>query len=173
MAAAATLDLVSAFLTVDEVLAELESIAKGSRAKRRHLYVDVAGDRAWRLRIDAWPALASADSYSRYDWRRIVSRADELGLEVVPVFAAPGGMTAGLKGYPELGVTKGALDTRQLLTFRFLDDVVRELAIATPGPAIGVRLTSAARLSSVALAGFRERLAEIAERNGKQLFDAL
>lgn len=158
------LDVAARFLPVDQVLAVLEEIPSLGHTRLR---LRLTGPKGWRIRIDSWPALASEQSYTKAEYRRILQRAGELGITVIPEIAAPGGMGAALASYPELGASASALDTTHELAYRFLDDVIRELAIITRTDWIGIAVTRPRGLDNDAIAAFQQRVGALVERNGK------
>jgi len=158
------LDVSTRFMPVDEVMSVLEELPSLGHTRLR---LRLTGPKGWRIRIDSWPALASEQSYSKAEYRRILQRADELGILVVPEIAAPGGMAAALASYPELGASSSALDTSRELAYRFLDDVIRELAIITRTEWLGIATTRARGLDSASVAAFEARIGELVARNGK------
>lgn len=146
------LDVAARFLPVDQVLAVLEEIPSLGHTRLR---LRLTGPKGWRIRIDSWPALASEQSYTKAEYRRILQRAGELGITVIPEIAAPGGMGAALASYPELGASASALDT------------TRELAIVTRTDWIGIAVTRPRGLDNDAIAAFQQRVGALVERNGK------
>ena len=85
--------------------------------------------------------------YTKDDYRRIVGYAAERGIVVVPEIDMPGHTNAALVAYPQLaptgvipepyeGIDVGfsTLDTGNEETYRFVADVIGEVAELTPGP---------------------------------------
>lgn len=84
--------------------------------------------------------------YTQDELRDVVAYAQELGITIVPEVDLPGHMVAALASYPELGCTGGPYDVRRIwgiaddvlcagkdATYRFLDDVINEIADIFPG----------------------------------------
>lgn len=94
----------------------------------------------------------------------------------------PGHTNAALSSYPELncddaapplytGIKVGfsSLCTEKEATYRFVDDVVRELAALTPGPYLHVGGDEVEKLTPEQYARFIERVQEIVARHGKRM----
>lgn len=84
--------------------------------------------------------------YTQDQLRDVVAYALDLGITIVPEVDLPGHMVAALASYPELGCTGGPYEVRRIwgiaddvlcagkdATYRFLDDVLNELADIFPG----------------------------------------
>ncbi|MBS7246415.1 MAG: beta-N-acetylhexosaminidase, partial [Bacteroidales bacterium] len=84
--------------------------------------------------------------YTQDELRDVVAYAQELGITIVPEVDLPGHMVAALASYPELGCTGGPYEVRRIwgiaddvlcagkdATYRFLDDVINEIADIFPG----------------------------------------
>jgi hexosaminidase len=151
----AHLDVARHFFTVAEVKRYIELIAM---YKVNQLHLHLSDDQGWRIVIDSWPRLATYGGstevgggpggyYTKADYSEIVRYAAAHHITVVPEIDTPGHTNAALASYAELncdgnapplytGIEVGfsSLCTSKEVTYRFLDDVIRELAALTPGP---------------------------------------
>lgn len=84
--------------------------------------------------------------YTQDELRDVVAYADRLGITIVPEIDLPGHMVAALASYPELGCTGGPYEVRKTWgiaedvlcagkeeTYRFLEDILGEVADIFPG----------------------------------------
>jgi hexosaminidase len=185
----AALDVARHFFGVEEVKRYLDHLAL---YKLNVLHLHLTDDQGWRIAVDRWPRLASIGGstqvgggpggcYSRRDYAEIVAHARERHITVVPEIDVPGHTTAALASYPELAcdgrprpvytgteVGFSALCPDKPLTWRFLDEVLGELAEQTPGPFLHVGGDEVRTLDERAYAGFVERVQQIVRRHGKQ-----
>jgi len=162
------LDVARHFLPVETVLAVIDELAPLG-IDRLHLHL--TDDQGWRIEIASRPELTRIGAatqvgggpvpppghYTRDDYRRIVDRAAERGIVVVPEIDLPGHVNAALLAYPELaprgvvyaetrpaalaphpyqGIEVGfsTLDAQTEATWAFIEDVIGEVAAMTPGP---------------------------------------
>ena len=97
------LDVARHFFSVEDVCAVIDRAAS---LKLNHLHLHLSDDQGWRLQINAWPRLtgpeASANFYSKPDYRRIVEHAADRHMTVVPEIDMPGHTHAVGIAYPEL-----------------------------------------------------------------------
>jgi hexosaminidase len=185
----AALDVARHFFTVDEVKRYIDLI---SLYKVNVLHLHLTDDQGWRVAIDRWPKLTtlggrtevgggSGGFYSKADYRSIVTYAQDRYITVVPEIDAPGHVNAALSSYPELncddhapepytgvevGFTSLCLD--RPVTYRFLDDVIGELAAMTPGPYLHIGGDEAKTLPADRYAEFVHRVQKIVEAHGKR-----
>ncbi len=166
------LDSARHFFPVDVVLRLLD-LASLHKLNRFHWHL--TDDQGWRLEIRKWPRLTTVGSvrrksqirglplgeqrrpgfifddllhrgfYSQDDVRRVVARAQALGITVVPEIDLPGHMQAAIAAYPELGngktvevspawgISRHILNVEQE-TLHFLEDVLQEVLELFPGP---------------------------------------
>jgi hexosaminidase len=151
------LDLARHFHTPDEVRTYIDQI---SRFKINYLHLHLSDDQGWRIQIDAWPKLTTIGGaagtgvggvgggyLTKDDYRDLVRYAAERFVTIVPEIDMPGHVNAAQVAYPELTcdgaarrprtdmrVGYSSLCVSQEITYRFVEDVVRELAEMTPGP---------------------------------------
>jgi hexosaminidase len=106
------LDCSRHFMPVELILRLLDVMALH---KLNVLHWHLVDDQGWRLQIDRWPLLTEVGAwreteggryggfYTKEDVRRIVTRAAELGIRVIPEIELPGHSSAVLAAYPNLG----------------------------------------------------------------------
>ncbi len=156
------------------------------------LHLHLSDDQGWRIEILSWPRLATwggsssvkgdgSGFFTQAEYRDIVAYASARFITVIPEIDMPGHTNAALASYPELncndvapplytGIEVGfsSLCVGREVTYRFVDDVVRELAALTPGPYIHIGGDEVKKLTAAEYAGFIERAQEIVARHGKR-----
>ncbi|GAA2383779.1 beta-N-acetylhexosaminidase [Nonomuraea africana] len=173
------LDVARHFFTVEQVKRYID-LAVAYKVNVLHLHL--TDDQGWRIEIRSWPELAGDDSYSQDDYREIVRYAAERFVTVVPEIDTPGHTNAALAAYAELncdGVAREPYEGTEVgfsslcvdkeITYRFLDDVVREVAALTPGPYLNLGGDEAHSTSPEDYEKFVARAQEIVDVHGKQL----
>ena len=184
----AMLDVARHFRTVDEVKRFIDLMVP---YKLNRLHLHLSDDQGWRVDIPGWPELARIGGstevgggpggfYTLDEYAEIVAYAAERYITVVPEIDVPGHTNAALAAYPELncddtarplytGVAVGfsALCIEREVTWRFLDDVVREIAARTPGPWFHIGGDEVEELSQEEYDRFVERMAGIVARHDK------
>ena len=184
------LDVARHFFSVADVKRYID-LAAFYKLNRLHLHL--SDDQGWRLEIKSWPNLATHGGskavnndpggyYTQADYSEIVAYARERYINVVPEFDMPGHTNAALASYPELncdgvapalytGIEVGfsSLCTAKEITYRFVNDVIREVAALTPGPYIHIGGDEAAATQPADYRQFVERVQEIVESHGKQM----
>ena len=183
------LDVARHFFTVEEVERYLDLLAL---YKLNVLHLHLTDDQGWRIAVDGWPRLATVGGatqvgggpggcYTREDWSRIVGYARDRHVTVVPEVDVPGHSNAALAAYAELncdgrarepytgtGVGLSCLCVEAPATWRFLDEVVGELADRTPGPWLHVGGDEVELLGGARYAAFVERVVRLVAGHGKQ-----
>ncbi len=164
------LDVGRHFMPVPDILKLLGWMA---RFKLNVFHWHLTEDQGWRIEIERYPDLtrlgatrqgtmrtagtahldpaAHEGFYSAADVKRVVARAKELGIMVVPEIELPGHATAALAAYPDLGNNPthrpevgnwwGVYNTVFGVgegVFEFLEHVLTEVAILFPGPYIHI-----------------------------------
>lgn len=153
------LDVARHFFEVEEVKRYIDLI---SLYKINTLHLHLSDDQGWRIMINSWPNLAiiggktevgggEGGYYTKNQYREIVKYAQDRFITIVPEIDMPGHTNAILASYPELnpdGIAKkpytginvgfSSLDIKNELTYKFVDDVIRELAELTPGKYIHI-----------------------------------
>lgn len=152
---AAMLDVARHFFGVEQVKRYIDQIAL---YKINYLHLHLTDDQGWRIQINSWPRLATYGGstgvgggpggyYTQQDYREIVRYAASRHITVVPEIDLPGHTNAALASYAELncdgvapplytGIDVGfsSLCVDKDVTYRFVEDVIREVAALTPGP---------------------------------------
>jgi hexosaminidase len=184
------LDVARHFFSVADVKRYID-LAAFYKLNRLHLHL--SDDQGWRLEIKSWPNLATTGGskavnndpggyYTQADYTEIVSYARERYIVVVPEFDMPGHTNAALASYPELncngvapalytGIEVGfsSLCTGKPITYRFVDDVIKEVAALTPGPYIHIGGDEAAATQPGDYQQFVERVQDIVQSHGKHM----
>lgn len=129
--------------------------------------------------------------YTKADYADIVRYAQDRFITVVPEIDMPAHTHAAIASYPELGCSRpmpdsafaspvpglytgirvgwSALCHDKEGTYKFVDDVVRELAAMTPGPYLHIGGDEVEALTHAQYAVFIERVQEIVARHGKTM----
>lgn len=186
----AMLDVARHFLTVDEVKRFVDLMALH---KLNRLHLHLADDQGWRIDIRSWPNLATHGGstevgggrggfYGQDDYAAIVRYAADRFITIVPEIDMPGHTNAALASYPELNcdniarslytgteVGFSALCVEKDITYRFIDDVVREISALTPGPYFHIGGDEVKTLTPEQYNGFVERVQGIVQSHGKQM----
>ncbi|WP_165958973.1 family 20 glycosylhydrolase [Actinomadura sp. KC345] len=176
-----SLDVVRCFFTVEQVKKVIDLLAL---YKFNVLHLHLSDSQAWRLEIAGWPRLTGGGStgaddlpsYTRDDYREIVGYAAARFITVVPELDMPGHVLAAVRAYPELRGDGepphkwlAYLDPRAEVTFRFVRDVLGELAALTPGPYLHVGGDEAFGMPEELYGEFVARALEIARATGKKV----
>lgn len=186
----AMLDVARHFFTVEQVKRYID-LAATYKINTFHLHL--TDDQGWRIAIESWPQLTAVGGatavddapggfYTQADYREIVAYAQRRFITIVPEIDTPGHTNAALAAYAELncdgvarqpytGVEVGfsTLCTGEEVTYRFLDDVIRELAALTPGPYINIGGDEALSTEDADYRAFVARVEKIVHKYGKQL----
>jgi hexosaminidase len=157
------------------------------------LHLHLSDDQGWRIAIDSWPRLATVGGstqvgggkggyYTQAQYKQIVAYAAARFVTVVPEIDSPGHVNAALASYAELNcngkATKlytatnvgfSSLCIAKPVTYRFYDDVVRELAALTPGKWFDVGGDEAQKTSQADYTTFLKKAAAIVAAHGKTL----
>ncbi|MCE5347922.1 MAG: beta-N-acetylhexosaminidase [Bacteroidales bacterium] len=155
----AMLDVARHFFSVNDVKRFIDFMAC---YKMNVLHLHLADDQGWRIEIKSWPNLAERGGstqvgggnggyYTQEQYSEIVNYAEKRYITIIPEIDMPGHTNAALASYAELncngkatelytGIKVGfsTLCTNKEITYKFVDDVVRELAGMTPGPYIHI-----------------------------------
>ena len=148
------LDVARHFFGQDDVKRFIDHLAL---YKMNVLHLHLSDDQGWRIEIKSWPNLTAQGGktevgggeggfFTQEEYSEIVKYAGERYITIIPEIDMPGHTNAALSSYPELNsdgkarepytgtdVGFSSLDTRSEITYRFVDDVVREIAGLTPG----------------------------------------
>jgi hexosaminidase len=185
----AALDVARHFFTVDEVKRYIDLI---SLYKLNVLHLHLTDDQGWRIAIDGWPKLTTHGGstqvgggrggfYTKRDYLSIVRYARDRYITVVPEIDVPGHTGAALSSYPELncddrapalytgisvGFTSLCLDKE--VTYRFVGDVIAQLAALTPGPYLHIGGDEAQTVPDDRYVAFVERVQRMVRAHGKR-----
>jgi len=151
----AMLDVSRHFFDINDVKRFIDLI---SYYKMNALHLHLSDDQGWRIEIKSWPNLATHGGstqvggsvggyYTQEQYSDIVKYAQEHYIIIVPEIDMPGHTNAALASYAELNCdgkatelytgTKVGFSTlcvKKEVTYKFIDDVVRELVALNPGP---------------------------------------
>ena len=185
----AMLDVARHFMTIDEVKRFIDLMALH---KLNRLHLHLADDQGWRIEIKSWPNLTQQGGktevdggpggfYTQDQYSAIVRYAADRFITVVPEIDMPGHTNAALASYAELNcddvarplytgteVGFSALCVEKEVTYRFIDDVVREIAALTPGAYFHMGGDEVKTLKPEQYAAFVERVQGIVQSHGKQ-----
>jgi hexosaminidase len=155
----AMLDVSRHFFKAEDVKRFIDFLAY---YKMSFLHLHLSDDQGWRIEIKSWPDLTKIGGstqvgggkggyYTQEQYTDIVNYAKARYITVVPEIDMPGHTNAALASYPELNcdgkATKlytgtevgfSSLCTGKNITYKFVDDVIGELAALTPGPYIHI-----------------------------------
>jgi hexosaminidase len=186
----AMLDVARHFFTVSQVQRYIDQLAQ---YKVNYFHLHLSDDQGWRIMIDSWPRLATYGGstqvgggkggyFSKDDYSAIVGYAAARYITVVPEIDMPGHTNAALASYAELncdgkapplytgtGVGFSSLCTGKEITYKFVADVVRELAAITPGPYLHVGGDEADATKPADYKTFMNRVQQIVADNHKSV----
>jgi hexosaminidase len=185
----AMLDVARHFFRVEAVKRFIDLLA---HYKLNRLHLHLSDDQGWRIEIKSWPRLTEIGGstqvggngggyYTQAEYQEIVEYALSRFITIVPEIDTPGHTNAALASYPELnpsgeatslyeGIEVGfsSLWIDNEITYRFLDDVIRELAALTPGPYIHIGGDEARSTPEEDYKKFIKRIQTIVISHGKQ-----
>jgi hexosaminidase len=186
----AMLDEARHFHTPAEVKKYIDEI---SRFKINYLHLHLADDQGWRIQIDSWPKLTSVSGgpgtgvdgvgggyLTKADYRDLVKYAAARYVTIIPEIDMPGHVNAAQVAYPELtcdGVAPpprtdsevgySSLCIGKPVTYRFVEDVIRELAAITPGRYIHIGGDEAQATTAADYLTFEEQVLPLVKKYGK------
>ncbi|MFD7336886.1 beta-N-acetylhexosaminidase [Streptomyces violascens] len=184
----AMIDVSRHFFTVDQVKRYIDQLAL---YKINELHLHLSDDQGWRIAVDSWPRLATYGGqtqvgggkggyYTKADYQAIIAHASSRYLEVVPEIDTPGHTNAALASYAELncngvapplytGTNVGfsSLCVPKDVTYKFLDDVVREVAALTPGRYVHIGGDEAHSTSHADYVSFMDKAQPVVGKYGK------
>jgi len=150
----AMLDVARHFFNVEEVKQFIDFLAM---YKMNVLHLHLSDDQGWRIEIKSWPNLTTHGGslevgggaggfYTQEEFKKLVQYAAERHITIIPEIDMPGHTNAVLASYAELNcdgkarelyigtrVGFSTLCTDKEVTYKFIDDVVREISEITPG----------------------------------------
>jgi len=186
----AMLDVARHFFDVGDVKRYIDLI---TLHKLNRLHLHLSDDQGWRIEIKSWPNLTAAGArtevggtvggfYTQEDFKEIVAYAQQRFVEVVPEIDMPGHTNAALASYPELNcdgkapphytdikVGFSSLCVASEVTYRFVEDVVREIASLSPSPYFHIGGDEVKTLGDAEYARFIVRVSGIVGRLGKRV----
>jgi hexosaminidase len=186
----AMLDVSRHFFGVDDVKQFIEFLAY---YKMNALHLHLSDDQGWRIEIKSWPNLANHGGstqvgggnggyYTQEQYKDLVNYASHRYITIVPEIDMPGHTNAALASYPDLNCNGKApelytgtdvgfstLCTKNEITYKFIDDVVSELAAMTPGSYIHIGGDESHATKVEDYIPFINRVQEIVASHGKQV----
>ena len=161
--------------------------------KMNVLHLHLSDDQGWRIEIKSWPELAKHGGssqvgggkggyYTQEQYKDIVQYAKDRYITIVPEIDMPGHVNAALASYAELncsgkatelykGIEVGfsTLCTNLDITYKFIDDVIGELAALTPGPYIHIGGDESHSTKREDYIPFINRVQDIVTAHGKKV----
>ena len=161
--------------------------------KMNVLHLHLSDDQGWRIHINSWPNLTEHGGstqvdggeggfYTQEQYAELVVYAGSRFITIVPEIDMPGHTNAALASYPELNcdgkarelytgtdVGFSTLCTSKEITYKFIEDVISELARLTPGPFIHIGGDESHVTPMEDYIPFINRVQEIVAKNGKQI----
>lgn len=149
------LDVSRHFFSVEDVKKLIDQI---SYYKINALHLGLSNDQGWRIEIKSWPKLTEIGGstevgggeggfYTQEQFSDLVKYAAERYMIIVPEIDMPGHTNAALASYPELNCNGKATQlytgtevgfssfcTKKDITYKFIDDVVKEISALNPAP---------------------------------------
>ncbi|MDA8595408.1 beta-N-acetylhexosaminidase [Flavobacteriaceae bacterium] len=184
----AMLDVSRHFFSVEDVKSYIDYLAM---YKMNVLHMHLADDQGWRIEIKSWPDLTTKGSvsevgggvggfYTQEEFKELVDYAAGKYIEIIPEIDMPGHINAALHAYPILnpddeelpyytGMEVGfsTLNYEDPDTWRFVNDVIRELAEISPSKYIHIGGDETHATSEEDYQKFIPRIVEIVEANDK------
>lgn len=151
----AMLDVARHFFETNDVKRYIDIL---SFYKINHLHLHLTDDQGWRIEIKKWPKLTTIGAekevggtpggfYTQEEYIDIVNYAHDHFITIVPEVDIPGHTNAALASYSELncngispeiytGIEVGfsTLCAQNDITYKFLENVIDEISVITPGP---------------------------------------
>ncbi|MEV4310717.1 beta-N-acetylhexosaminidase [Actinocrispum sp. NPDC049592] len=184
------LDVARHFFSVAEVKRYIDQIAQ---YKINRLHLHLADDQGWRIEIPGWPRLTGYGGslevggtpggfYTERDYAELVRYARSRFITIVPEIDMPGHTNAALASYAELNcngvapplytgtdVGFSSLCVGKEITYKFVDDVVRQLARITPGEYLHIGGDEAHSTPPADYTTFMNRVLPIVAKYGKKV----
>jgi hexosaminidase len=186
------LDLARHFHTSDEVKTYIDTIVQ---YKINHLHLHLTDDQGWRIQIDAWPQLTAKGGgagtgvdgegpgfLTKAQYADLVGYAADRFVTIVPEIDMPGHTNVALSAYPELTcdgkpvehrtdteVGYSSLCVGEDVTYRFAEDVIKELAAMTPGPYLHIGGDEAKATTDADYRTFMGRVVPLVAKYGKKV----
>lgn len=159
--------------------------------KMNTLHLHLSDDQGWRIEIKSWPKLTEIGSttqvgggkggfLSQEEYKDLVQYAADRYITIIPEIDMPGHTNAALASYAELncndtatklysGIEVGfsTLCTNKEVTYKFLDDVIRELAALTPGKYLHIGGDESHATKKEDYIPFMEKVQLLVKKHGK------
>ncbi len=183
------LDVGRHFFTVEDVKRYIDFLAF---YKMNALHIGLTNDQGWRIEIKSWPNLTTIGGstevggrkgnlfYTQEQYKEIVQYAADRYITIIPEIDMPGHTNAALASYASLNCNDTAtqlytgtevgfssLCTSKDITYKFIEDVIRELAAITPGPYIHIGGDESHATKLEDYIPFMEKVQAIVKKNGK------
>jgi hexosaminidase len=186
----AMLDVARHFFKVEDIKHYIDLMAY---YKLNRLHLHLTDDQGWRIMINAWPDLAriggstgvggfGSGFYTQDEYADLVAYARSRFITIVPEIDMPGHTNAALASYPELncdGITPALYTGTQVgfsslcvgkaITYRFVEDVIREIVALTPGPWLHIGGDESDATSLADYRAFIERVESLVNMHGKRM----
>ncbi len=186
----AMLDVARHFMSVGEVERYIDLMVL---YKMNRLHLHLSDDQGWRIEIKSWPNLTAIGGrtevggtpggfYTQEQYAGLVRYAQDRFVTIVPEIDMPSHINAALASYGELNCDGKARDlytgidvgfsnfcVDSDVTYRFIDDVVREIGAITPGPYFHIGGDEVKTITPQQYVQFIERAAKIVQSHGKQV----
>ncbi|MET9627894.1 beta-N-acetylhexosaminidase [Lentzea sp. NPDC006480] len=185
----AMLDVARHFFTPDQVKRYIDQIAA---FKINYFHLHLSDDQGWRLEIKSWPELTKIGGstevggrkgnlfYTQDQYKDLVAYAANRGVTVIPEFDMPGHTNAALASYAELNcdgkkrplytgtdVGFSSLCISKDVTYKFIEDVVKEVSAITPGQYFHIGGDEALSTPDADFVKFMNRVLPIVKKYGK------
>ncbi len=184
------LDIARHYLPMSDVKQFVDAMAL---YKLNRLHLHLADDQGWRIEIASWPDLTRIGGstqvgggpgghWTQAEYAELVRYAAERFITVVPEIDMPGHTNAARASYGALNcdgkrvplytgtrVDLGNLCITADSTWKFIGDVVRELAAITPGPWIHIGGDEVRGFTRAQYHGFIERVQDTVRAAGKRM----
>jgi len=161
--------------------------------KMNIFHIHIADDQGWRIEIKSWPKLTEIGGSTEVgggpggfltqdQYTALVNYAAKQYITIIPEIDMPGHTNAALASYAELncdgkarelytGTNVGfsTLCVRKDITYKFLDEVIKELAAITPGPYIHIGGDESDATQENDYIYFINKVQDIVESHGKAM----
>jgi hexosaminidase len=186
----AMLDVARHFFSVEDVKKYIDALAY---YKINKFHMHLTDDQGWRIEIKSWPKLTEIGGsssvnnenpgfYTQEEFSEIVKYAHDRYIELIPEIDMPGHTNAALASYAGLncndqapplytGIKVGfsSLCLDKEITYKFVDDVIREVSALVPGKYFHVGGDEAHATDSSKYVVFIEKVQDIVNKYGKQM----
>ena len=186
------LDVARHFFSVQDVKKYIDALAY---YKINVLHLHLTDDQGWRIAIAAWPKLTAVGGktavgggkggyYTQEDYRDLVAYAGKHYITIVPEVDMPGHTNAASLSYPflhaggkadtprvrtDMKVGYSSFSTSKDTVYHFIDDVVGELAVMTPGPYFHIGGDESHATKKRDYITFVQRVEKLVNKHGKQM----